>query len=173
MLITASAVTGPDHFLRGLFWPESVYGTAIGSEWRWLETPAGSRLKTSFWPIVLAGRAEVVRAAERQAELEAANEMVEQRVRDRTAELRQTQEQLSRAQDAAEAASQAKSEFLANMSHEIRTPMNGIIGMTELAARHRRSPPNSANYLDLVKSSADIAAARHQRHSGLLQDRGG
>ena len=29
------------------------------------------------------------------------------------------------------------------MSHEIRTPMNGVIGMTELAARHRAHGPNS------------------------------
>ncbi|MCV6637527.1 response regulator [Candidatus Albibeggiatoa sp. nov. NOAA] len=47
-------------------------------------------------------------------------------------ERKQTEEQLIRAKEAAEAATQAKSEFLANMSHEIRTPMNGVVGMTEL-----------------------------------------
>ena len=47
-------------------------------------------------------------------------------------ERKQTEEQLIRAKDAAEAATRAKSEFLANMSHEIRTPMNGVVGMTEL-----------------------------------------
>ncbi len=39
---------------------------------------------------------------------------------------------LKKAQESAEAASQAKSEFLANMSHEIRTPMNAILGMLKL-----------------------------------------
>ena len=37
VLITATVVVAADHFLRGIFWPESVYGVANPEWWRFLE----------------------------------------------------------------------------------------------------------------------------------------
>ena len=37
MLVPATVVVAADHFLRGVYWPQSVYGILVASQWRWLE----------------------------------------------------------------------------------------------------------------------------------------
>jgi len=126
VILSGSAVVATDHMLRGLYWPESVFGLITADSLRWLEHAGWVIFEDVFLLLgVRQSQSEMLRFAEKQAEIETVNERVESEVAARTAEL-------AVARDRAVDAARSKSEFLANMSHEIRTPMNGVIGMSEI-----------------------------------------
>jgi hypothetical protein len=71
VLITATVVVAADHFLRGIFWPESVYGISNPEWWRFLEHAGWVVFEDVFliWSCIL-GQREIRSATLRQAQVE-------------------------------------------------------------------------------------------------------
>ena len=71
VLIPATVVVALDHMLRGIFWPQSVYGVVVASQWRWLEHAAWVVFEDLFLVVACARSiSEMRQTAERTATLE-------------------------------------------------------------------------------------------------------
>jgi signal transduction histidine kinase len=71
VLVPATVVVALDHMLRGIFWPQSVYGVLVASEWRWVEHSAWVIFEDVFLTVsCLRSRTEMRQRAERTADLE-------------------------------------------------------------------------------------------------------
>lgn len=100
VLVSATVVVGIDHLARGIFWPQSVFGIATASHWRWLEHVGWVAFEDAF--LLISTRQslrDMYEVASRRAGLEANNAQIEQLVEERTAELITTHEELRGSED--------------------------------------------------------------------------
>jgi len=148
VLISATVVVAGDHILRGVFFPQSVFGVLTASPWRVLEHAAWVVFENIFLMITIRQSILEMKAmAKQRAELEAASTYAQQLVYE------------------AETANRTKNEFLANMSHELRTPMNSIIGFTNRLLKKLNGELNEQN-LDALQT-----VERNAHHLlGLIND---
>jgi signal transduction histidine kinase len=144
VLIPATAVVTADHFLRGVFWSESVYGIVNPEWWRFLEHAGWVVFIDAFLIMnCVQSRRELWKISAHQVELE------------------QSQAQALRMERLA-----AVGQLAASVGHELRNPLAAVSNAQTYLARRLRGPdagplgedPKIKQFLGIMKRELDASA---------------
>ena len=157
VLLTATLVVAGDHLMRGLFWPQSVFGVLAASSWRWVEHAGWVLFEDAILFVAIRRMLqEMSEIALRRATLEGSNVEIERQVVERTAELNKTQAELLETSRLA-----GMAEVATSVLHNVGNVLNSVGVSAELATSKVRefrigSLKNVAELLQ--QHSADLPA---------------
>lgn len=155
VLLTATVVVALDHAVRGIFWPQSVFGVLASSNWRWVEHAAWVVFEDTFLFIsIRQSLCDMHEVAERRAGLEAVNASIERQVRDRTAELEKAHRELLETSRRA-----GMAEVATGVLHNVGNVLNSVnVSVTLLEDGVKKlKGPNLARAVALLRDhSADL-----------------
>lgn len=139
-LMIATFITAGDHFVRGTFFTESIYGIYEASPWRALEHASWVIFEDVFLVIAIRSRNRYIRyVAKNQAELENTIATVEEKVRERTRELEHSKEIILDQQASLLTSAKLSSigTMAAGVAHEINNPL-AIISNTVIFIKKQK-----------------------------------
>lgn len=133
VLIPATLVVGLDHFLRGVYWPYTVYGVLSASPWRSVEHAGWVVFENAFLVISCLRSVRNMRSiANRRAKLEASEE-------------------------AARAANSTKDRFLAVLSHELRSPLTPVLAVVSyLSKQGAKLPRELQSEIEMIQRNVEL-----------------
>jgi diguanylate cyclase (GGDEF)-like protein len=161
VLLTGTVIAALDHLLRGLLWPQSIYGISGLAQWRWLEHAGWVIFEDVFLIMSCMGSVRELRTlCERDARLERVNHELEQKVEARTASLREVNARLE---------ALATTDPLTGLPNH-RALVTGIDQEIERSERYGRSC--ALLFLDLDHFKALNDSCGHAAGDAVLEDLG-
>ncbi|MGZ3420205.1 MAG: sensor histidine kinase [Polyangiales bacterium] len=159
VIIPATVVVAGDHFVRGMLWPESVYGIANPEWWRFLEH--------AFWVVfedtfLLLACFAISRDMEQRALVQAEVEAIGQREQKKSAaldvalqQLRTSQETLVRTEKLA-----AVGQLAASVGHELRNPLFAIRNANTFVTKRLdgNADPKVTQFLQLMERELGVCS---------------
>lgn len=137
VLVTATLVVVVDHLVRGMLWPQSIFGVVDAGQWRWLEYVGWVLIEDVFLMIsIQQNLTETLEVAKRRSRLESINAQIEHQVIERTAELTEAHKQLLKTSRQA-----GMAEVATNVLHNVGNVLNSVNVSAETVAgkiRHFR-----------------------------------
>ena len=155
VLLTATAIVTADHFLRGEFWPQSVFGTVAVSNWRWLEHAGWVLFEDIFLIYGCLWSTNEMRAmSAHQEKLHSLNEEIERTVQERTNELKEAQDKLVHAQKM-----EALGQLSAGIAHDFNNILASILAYASMLRVENSENPDLAVPLENIEKASERGAA--------------
>jgi signal transduction histidine kinase len=161
VLLTATVVVAADHMVRGIWWPQSVYGVAAANVWRSFEHAGWVLFEDLFlWLSMRASLTDMRGLAANQVRVERARDLVEAEVQTRTRELQgQITERLKAEQSLADTHQQliaaarraGMAETATAVLHNVGNVLNSINVSATLATERLRN-----SKLDQLRKLTDV-----------------
>ena len=159
LVLIAALLTGADHLIRGVYWPESVYGVLYASPWRTAEHATWITFEvTVLYFSIRRSRATLLSLSKRQAETDAVLSLVGMQAEEQNVQLETLTQELDvqTAKLMQSSRLSALGEMAASIAHEINNPLSIILGRTtqlKRIAQDLEAGARAKKYLDEIEAT--------------------